>query len=1508
MGQPVYSPQHHEQHYEFPPRMYHTEISSPRRNRARRQFRSPTRIRGDNSNASGSSRRSRSESPSQQPIAPSHNKWIFTTEEVQSSPSRQHGVHPAAEQILRNKGAQFIIALACELKRVPRLIHPGCLYFHRFYMRNSLRAYREYRLIAATCFWIASKLDDRPIRLSHIVEVTLKILHKDSDVAIDRESTLFSETRKKILFYEIEVFDALCFDSLAKDPYNCLINLLRKLNTSRRVKNAAMAVLNDIYISTVCLQYESRILTPMAVFMGARIMQEDLPQGKDGSTWHEVTKLQAQEDRETFRDGVGTMYKFYQDHARNKRPVNNIANALEGTVADKDQAAVTEPAEPTDSGVEESSLGLHERPCPEHDLSHTASSSSSNEFEPPNKKIRLGPAADPEESMETHPPLHAPTRTSFREMVARKREQVAALAGPGALPTQNRRSIESTIDPLSSGAPKLAKVRSVPRLPSNKGNSDTGPKPLPQGGRKQSIHSSYVILSGPHQGRNLPALEVPPKHRRPGSGGSVSALSLGSSKRAADVGSAIIGNRIGSLQPSSSMGDLGRFTHPQIQTRQQPQQVRYIPSPTTAYPADDEDQDDRVSSFSRSNRSSITSLASSMSDAHTNSTRHGVKKRPFKPPPELPRWNTSTKVVAKKKQPKDRSGAGVANSSEEIDIAAQTSVTPDDEELDSKNAEIDEDDDDSIEDEEEDVYTETQYPVTPYQLDIYSKLCPTQDDIDSSTQSLYSGPPFFISQSYRLRVPVEEKTFVQCVKRVVNFHVVLRTRFYRNEKIVDADVEGQLDRREWSEIPDDELVQFIDVDSDPGLTVVNGKTLTKYTQGWMASRDKLDKTWMALVFNDSPLAARSASRGSSIVFVTSSAVSDEMSFCWICQEVLDVYGKCQNLRSKGSSNADIDALISSVRPKEYYDFVAFAYDMESKPSRHAVTYWKSQCIETVQEVVDPVEKADIQTQLARMEKEQVGLRAQLETLKRRKADAEVDLHSLREQRKQMEGTDQIGDEVTIYQDPLTGEIIRISPAAKIALYKTVFGDEADTPEGTIVGLLEKHEVPIEVQRKINATTLTVETFAAVTEAQLHDTNLLTKDRRKILALAEYVRNRIKECLQELNKVKFTLERRIAKSARDFESVSEGLKNAQDALDGNDDMCIRLTTILRPPYVEMKIPPLCLDQHAMEGCTDPDDIKDYTTKYGFAPIKVSAEVLQNLRLFHDGQRATARQRRLRPQSSTTSDSGISTEESSADSEDVHNQFGAREHRRRLSSAIAVCLAAYAVLLKHIAGSDKYLIGLTQSFRRNGLVVGPVTDVLPIKFDLTRKGMTFNTLYGLTSRSLKEIRRYGPSCPLTSIQGHLGIARTLPVQFEYISYREHQTWLDKGLSEDDLLLRTGQHHSQKDVGSACLGTERRWFRNEVNDCDIKLVLVETAGELIGGFRYRQNKFDAEHVSKWANKYAAILEDIDAGPRQIAITSIISRFYQTLWQSNPAHALPPSDNSGSFAHEPVGPIAEE
>jgi protein BUR2 len=72
------------------------------------------------------------------------NQWLFTDEELRSTPSILHGIDPKLERQQRAKGTNFILQAAILLKIPQITIGVASTFLHRFYMRASMDSKKGY--------------------------------------------------------------------------------------------------------------------------------------------------------------------------------------------------------------------------------------------------------------------------------------------------------------------------------------------------------------------------------------------------------------------------------------------------------------------------------------------------------------------------------------------------------------------------------------------------------------------------------------------------------------------------------------------------------------------------------------------------------------------------------------------------------------------------------------------------------------------------------------------------------------------------------------------------------------------------------------------------------------------------------------------------------------------------------------------------------------------------------------------------------------------------------------------------------------------------------------------------------------------------------------------------------------------------------------------------------------------------------------------------------------------
>jgi hypothetical protein len=200
--------------------------------------------------------------------------------------------------------------------------------------------------------------------------------------------------------------------------------------------------------------------------------------------------------------------------------------------------------------------------------------------------------------------------------------------------------------------------------------------------------------------------------------------------------------------------------------------------------------------------------------------------------------------------------------------------------------------------------------------------------------------------------------------------------------------------------------------------------------------------------------------------------------------------------------------------------------------------------------------------------------------------------------------------------------------------------------------------------------------------------------------------------------------------------------------------------------------------------------------------------------------------------------------------------------------AVILAAVGVLMKHISGNEVFLIGCKTNFRsKNGTIVGPMSDVLPVRLDFSRKNMSFSSLFTSLYRVFKQLKRHGNACPSSFLAKELKMDLDFKVQFEFINQHEIDEYQKLGFGLEEILAPQEVHNKEN--------FDRLWSCTQ-DEYDLKFIFVEMDEQVECAIRYRQDKFDSERILKWILKFQSTLEGIDCSRRKLSVSNMISRYY--------------------------------
>ncbi|KAK7204494.1 cyclin [Myxozyma melibiosi] len=207
------------------------------------------------------------------------NNWIFTSQELHHSPSLRDGIDYMSEIVLRAKGCAFIYQVSAQLRLPPPVVYTATTMLHRFYMRFSLKRYHHYD-IAATCIFLATKVEEHTRKLKDIVIACCRAALKKVDLYIDEQNKEFWRWRDTILFDEELLLEALCFDLVLENPYTVLAGFARRFVPNEQHRSplikAAWGFLTDSAKTTAALRYPPKVLAAAALFYASHVTKLDL--------------------------------------------------------------------------------------------------------------------------------------------------------------------------------------------------------------------------------------------------------------------------------------------------------------------------------------------------------------------------------------------------------------------------------------------------------------------------------------------------------------------------------------------------------------------------------------------------------------------------------------------------------------------------------------------------------------------------------------------------------------------------------------------------------------------------------------------------------------------------------------------------------------------------------------------------------------------------------------------------------------------------------------------------------------------------------------------------------------------------------------------------------------------------------------------------------------------------------------------------------------------------------
>ncbi|EPY51609.1 P-TEFB associated cyclin [Schizosaccharomyces cryophilus OY26] len=210
-------------------------------------------------------------------------QWIIKKEDLDYTPSALDGIPLVQEEIQRSKGCNFIINVGLRLKLPQLTLATANAYFHRFYLRFSLKEYHYYD-IAATCVFLASKVEDSNRKLRDIIINCAKVAQKNNNILIDEQTKEYWRWRDVILYTEEILLEAICFDFKVDHPFNDLLRLIQHyVPDHKNLTKISWTYINDSTRSISCLLFPRKVIAAAAFQYGLEKTKTSLPLNEAGT-------------------------------------------------------------------------------------------------------------------------------------------------------------------------------------------------------------------------------------------------------------------------------------------------------------------------------------------------------------------------------------------------------------------------------------------------------------------------------------------------------------------------------------------------------------------------------------------------------------------------------------------------------------------------------------------------------------------------------------------------------------------------------------------------------------------------------------------------------------------------------------------------------------------------------------------------------------------------------------------------------------------------------------------------------------------------------------------------------------------------------------------------------------------------------------------------------------------------------------------------------------------------
>uniref|UniRef100_A0A8C7N221 Cyclin-T1 n=1 Tax=Oncorhynchus kisutch TaxID=8019 RepID=A0A8C7N221_ONCKI len=215
-----------------------------------------------------------------------NNKWYFTREQIENSPSRRVGLDPDKELSYRQQAANLLQDMGQRLNVSQLTINTAIVYMHRFYMIQSFTRFHRNVIAPATLF-LAAKVEEQPRKLEHVIKVTHACLNPQ-DPSPDVRSDAYLQQAQDLVILESIILQTLAFEITIDHPHTHVVKCTQLVRASKDLAQTSyFMATNSLHLTTFCLQYSPPIVACVCIHLACKWSNWEIPVSTDGKHWWE---------------------------------------------------------------------------------------------------------------------------------------------------------------------------------------------------------------------------------------------------------------------------------------------------------------------------------------------------------------------------------------------------------------------------------------------------------------------------------------------------------------------------------------------------------------------------------------------------------------------------------------------------------------------------------------------------------------------------------------------------------------------------------------------------------------------------------------------------------------------------------------------------------------------------------------------------------------------------------------------------------------------------------------------------------------------------------------------------------------------------------------------------------------------------------------------------------------------------------------------------------------------